>query len=134
VAKDRAAYRLESVSIVTGRHRNKSLLQRALSIYEVNAPLIEQLRPDLILTQDQCAVCAVSLDDLRKALPNGPEILSVSPRRMIDVWKDIQAIADAAGVGRGRPRVDFAAEDSFCGYTEAVRVHPFKATRQDIAE
>jgi iron complex transport system substrate-binding protein len=77
----------------------KSLLQRALSIYEVNAPLIEQLRPDLILTQDQCEVCAVSVDDVRKALPNGPEIVSVSPRRMIDVWTDIQTIANAAGVG-----------------------------------
>jgi iron complex transport system substrate-binding protein len=77
----------------------KSLLQRALSIYEVNAARIEQLRPDLILTQDQCEVCAVSVADLRKALPNGPEILSVSPRRLADVWKDIQTIADAAGVG-----------------------------------
>jgi iron complex transport system substrate-binding protein len=77
----------------------KSLLQRALSIYEVNAALIEQLRPDLILTQDQCEVCAVSVADLRKALPRAPVILSVSPRRLADVWKDIQSIADAAGVG-----------------------------------
>jgi len=84
-------------------HNIKSLLQRALSIYEVNAPLIEKLRPDLILTQDQCEVCAVSTADLRKALPNAPEILSLSPRRMIDVWKSIQDIADAAGVGdKGR--------------------------------
>ncbi|HEY3854688.1 MAG TPA: cobalamin-binding protein [Verrucomicrobiae bacterium] len=77
----------------------KSLLQRALSIYEVDAAHIEQLRPDLILTQDQCEVCAVSLADLRKALPNSPEILSVSPMRLADIWKDIQTIADAIGVG-----------------------------------
>ena len=37
--------------------------------------------------------------DLRKALPRAPVILSVSPRRLADVWKDIQSIADAAGVG-----------------------------------
>ncbi len=79
----------------------KSLLQRALSIYEVDAARIEQLRPDLILTQDQCEVCAVSMADLRKALPNAPEILSVSPRRIADIWKDIQSIADAAGIGEG---------------------------------
>jgi iron complex transport system substrate-binding protein len=76
-----------------------SLLQRALSVHEVNATRIEQLHPDLILTQDQCEVCAVSVADLRKALPHPPEILSVSPRRLADVWKDIQTIADAAGVG-----------------------------------
>jgi iron complex transport system substrate-binding protein len=84
----------------------KSLLQRALSIYEVDAARIEQLRPDLILTQDQCEVCAVSVADLRKALPHGTEILSVSPRRLADVWKDIQTIAEAAGAGEeGRERL-----------------------------
>ena len=77
----------------------KSLLQRALSIYEVDAARIEQLRPDLILTQDQCEVCAVSVADLRKALPNAPEILSVSPMRLVDIWKDIQTIADAICAG-----------------------------------
>ncbi len=84
----------------------KSLLERALSIYEVDAARIKQLRPDLILTQDQCEVCSVSVADVRKALPNAPEILSVSPRRLADVWKDIQTIADAAGVGEeGRARL-----------------------------
>jgi iron complex transport system substrate-binding protein len=77
----------------------KSLVERALSIYEVNAARIEELRPDLILTQDQCEVCAVSVADVRKALPNTPEILSVSPRRLADIWKDIQTIADAVGAG-----------------------------------
>jgi iron complex transport system substrate-binding protein len=77
----------------------KSLLQRALSIYEVDAARIEQLQPDLILTQDQCEVCAVSVGDLRKAVPNSPEIISVSPMRLADIWKDIQTIADAIGVG-----------------------------------
>jgi iron complex transport system substrate-binding protein len=77
----------------------KSLLQRALSIYEVDAARIEQLQPDLILTQDQCEVCAVSVADLRKALPHAPEILSVSPARVADIWKDIQSISDAVGAG-----------------------------------
>jgi iron complex transport system substrate-binding protein len=77
----------------------KSLLQRALSIYDIDAARIQQLRPDLILTQDQCEVCAVSVDDVRKALPNCPEIISLSPMRLADIWKDIQTVADAAGVG-----------------------------------
>jgi iron complex transport system substrate-binding protein len=76
----------------------KSLLQRALSIYEVNAALIEQLHPDVILTQDQCEVCAVSVDVLRKALPGHPEIISVSAARLADIWADIQKIAEALGM------------------------------------
>jgi iron complex transport system substrate-binding protein len=83
-----------------------SLLQRALSIYEVDAPRIERLRPDLILTQDQCEVCSVSQADLRKALPHAPEILSVSPRRLADIWKDMQSVAEAVGAGvEGRDRL-----------------------------
>jgi len=76
----------------------KSLLSRALSIYEVDAARIEKLRPDLILTQDQCEVCAVTTADLRKALPHHPEIISLAPKRVADIWGDIQTIADALGV------------------------------------
>jgi iron complex transport system substrate-binding protein len=76
----------------------KSLLQRALSIYQVDAARIEQLRPDIILTQDQCEVCAVSPADLPKALAGEPKIVSTSAKRLADIWVDIQKIADALGV------------------------------------
>jgi iron complex transport system substrate-binding protein len=80
----------------------KSLLQSALSIYELNLALLQELRPDIILTQDQCAVCAVSLADLEKSLPQAlarrAKIVSVAPFRLADVWKDIQTIADALEV------------------------------------
>jgi iron complex transport system substrate-binding protein len=82
--------------------RIKSLSQAASSIYEINAALLAQLRPDLILTQTQCDVCAVSRLELEKALPPPPapqpEILSVAPARLADVWKDMQRIAEALGV------------------------------------
>jgi iron complex transport system substrate-binding protein len=76
----------------------KSLLSRALSIYEVDSARIEKLKPDLILTQDQCEVCAVTAEDLRKALPHHPEIISLAPKRVADIWGDIQTIGDALGV------------------------------------
>ncbi|HEV7925208.1 MAG TPA: cobalamin-binding protein [Verrucomicrobiae bacterium] len=79
----------------------KSLLQGALSVYELDVARLRELRPDIILTQDQCAVCAVSLADLEKALPQvlarEAKIISVAPKRLADVWKDIQTIADALG-------------------------------------
>jgi iron complex transport system substrate-binding protein len=80
----------------------KSLSQTAPSLYEIDATLLRELRPDLILTQSQCDVCAVSLADLEKALAPPPaprpEIISVAPARLADIWTDIQAIADGLGV------------------------------------
>ena len=82
--------------------RIKSLSQNASSIYEIDAALLAQLRPDLILTQTQCDVCAVSRSELEKALPPPPapqpEILSIAPARLADVWGGIQTIAAALGV------------------------------------
>jgi iron complex transport system substrate-binding protein len=80
----------------------KSLAHQALSIYEIDVARIKQLRPDVILTQSQCDVCAVSLTDLEKALGEDigfrPRIISVAPNRLADVWTDIQTVADALGV------------------------------------
>jgi iron complex transport system substrate-binding protein len=80
----------------------KSLLERALSVYEIDTARLRELRPDVILTQAQCEVCAVSLADLEKALPQTlarhAKIVSVAPLRLADIWSDIQTIADALGV------------------------------------
>src|SRR5262245_34317239 len=43
----------------------KNLLQNALSIYEIKTETIRALKPDLILTQAQCEVCAVSLAEVQ---------------------------------------------------------------------
>jgi iron complex transport system substrate-binding protein len=85
----------------------KSLLERALSIYEIDAARLRELRPDVILTQTQCEVCAVSLADLEKALPQTlarrAKIIAVAPLQMADIWQDIQTIADALGASeKGR--------------------------------
>jgi iron complex transport system substrate-binding protein len=80
----------------------KSLVERALSVHEIDAARLRELRPDVILTQDQCAICAVSLADLEKALAKmlarRAKIISVAPLRLADVWKDMQTIADALNV------------------------------------
>jgi iron complex transport system substrate-binding protein len=41
--------------------RVKSIVEESLSVYGVNSELLEQLKPDVIITQDHCQVCAVSL-------------------------------------------------------------------------
>lgn len=71
----------------------KSLLQEALSIYRVKEATIRKLKPDIIITQSQCDVCAVSIKDVRiaieKAIGINPEIISLSPACLEDVWNDI---------------------------------------------
>ena len=71
----------------------KSLLQEALSIYRVKEDTIGKLKPDIIITQSQCDVCAVNIKDVRSALEQtigiNPKIISLSPACLEDVWNDI---------------------------------------------
>src|SRR3954447_19600117 len=49
----------------------RASLHTGASLYTVDADLIAELAPDLIVTQDLCAVCAVSSGDLASACPVG---------------------------------------------------------------
>jgi len=80
----------------------KSLAQDALSIYHIDTAKLRELRPDVIVTQAQCEVCAVSLPEVERAvagwLSTKPRIISLSPQRLVDVWSDIQSVAEALDV------------------------------------
>ncbi|MBD2362377.1 cobalamin-binding protein [Anabaena minutissima FACHB-250] len=73
------------------------LLQSALSIYQVKIDILEKLQPTHILTQDQCKVCAVSLNEVEKAVAeltqSTPQIISLQPNLLEDVWNDIERVA-----------------------------------------
>ncbi|MBI3404135.1 MAG: TonB-dependent receptor [Acidobacteria bacterium] len=89
----------------------KSILADALSVYRVDVKLLDQLRPDVVITQSQCEVCAVSLRDVEQALCNWvgsrPRIVSLEPNALADVWNDIALVAEALGdVGRGKRLVE----------------------------
>lgn len=80
----------------------------ALSIFAVLPERLAELKPDLILTQTQCRVCAVSLEDVQAALAETlhldppPRILSLEPHSLGDVREDFRRIAlalDAEEVG-----------------------------------
>ena len=76
-------------------------MRDGLSVYRVDAVRLQELEPTLILTQDQCEVCAVSLKDLEAALQawvgGTPRVLSLDPKRLDDVWADIRQVATALG-------------------------------------
>lgn len=77
----------------------KALLEQALSVYRVDADRLRALRPDVIVTQTQCEVCAVSQSDVEAALATWtgarPRIVSLAPNALADVFADIQRVADA---------------------------------------
>ncbi|MGE0127739.1 MAG: cobalamin-binding protein [Blastocatellales bacterium] len=79
--------------------RVKAILQEALSVYRVDADLLEQLQPTHIITQAQCEVCAVSLKDVEQAVcqftSSQPVIVSLEPNALADVWMDIRRVAAA---------------------------------------
>jgi iron complex transport system substrate-binding protein len=68
------------------------------SLYGVEAELIERLAPELIITQDLCAVCAVSSDEVSSLCPVEADILSLDPRTLGDVAASVERLAHKLGV------------------------------------
>jgi iron complex transport system substrate-binding protein len=68
------------------------------SLYAVDAELIAELAPDLIVTQDLCAVCAVSSGELASACPVGAEVLSLDPRTLAEVADSVRVLGRRLGV------------------------------------
>ena len=79
----------------------KTLLHSALSLYDIEPAKLRELQPDLILTQAQCEVCAVSLPEVEQAVGEWtgrrPRLISLSPQRLVDLWENIREIAEALG-------------------------------------
>lgn len=78
----------------------RAVIRGALSIYEIDDALLGRLAPDVIITQDLCEVCAVSLDDVRAAVARlahrtSVEIVSLRPTRLEHVLGDIERVAAA---------------------------------------
>jgi iron complex transport system substrate-binding protein len=68
------------------------------SIYELDAAALRALRPDLVVTQALCSVCAVSVDDVRaiaETLDPVPRIVSLDPHTLGEVLGDVRTLAQA---------------------------------------
>ena len=80
----------------------KDRVGNSLSVYEVFRDVIDQLQPTHIITQTQCRVCAVSLEDVERALvgwvTSRPKLVALEPNALADIWRDIRAVAVACGV------------------------------------
>lgn len=79
----------------------RDLVSRGLSLYDVDLDTLQRLAPDVVITQDQCKVCAVHLADVEAALAEctgtDTRIVSLSPQVLGDVWRDVRTVGDAIG-------------------------------------
>jgi iron complex transport system substrate-binding protein len=70
------------------------------SIYELDIDLLRDLRPDLIVTQALCSVCAVSYDEVRaiaEEIESQPQVISLDPHTLGEVLGDARTLAEATG-------------------------------------
>jgi iron complex transport system substrate-binding protein len=78
----------------------RELTEQGRSIYELDEPGLRGLRPDLIVTQALCSVCAVSYDDVRaiaERMDPAPRIVSLDPHTLGEVLGDVRTLAQATG-------------------------------------
>ncbi len=76
-------------------------LQTSKALYMLDLDLLESLRPDCIVTQALCDVCAVSVGDVETAvrsLPGAPTVINLEPSRLEDVFDTIELVGNVAGV------------------------------------
>src|SRR4029079_6385562 len=70
------------------------------TLYRIDEVLLRDLRPDVILTQNLCRVCAPSGDELTRAVRKfdlQPEVLFLTPRTVAEIEENIVAVGGAIG-------------------------------------
>lgn len=94
------AQRTEFTSSADVDERVTRSLAAGESLYTLDAERLQQLRPDLILTQDLCDVCSIDLETVRGVaaqMDPPPRVLSLNPLGLEDVFDDITRVAEEIG-------------------------------------
>ena len=84
---------------LSAREIDAAVKERTLagqSIYELDDELLRDLRPDLIVTQELCSVCAVSYDDVRavaEEIDTHPRVVSLDPHTVGEILGDFRTLA-----------------------------------------
>ncbi|GAC1394903.1 MAG: cobalamin-binding protein [Thermoanaerobaculia bacterium] len=93
-----------------------AVLENDISVYRVHSALLRELRPDVIITQIQCDICAVSLRDVEASIANWlevdvPRIVALNPSTLDSIFADVETVGAAIArdsrevVARMRQRV-----------------------------
>ncbi len=80
--------------------RVRDARQSGESLYELDLELLRRLRPDVLITQDLCGVCSVTEDEVATACTAAgirPNVVSLSPRTLEEVWSSVETVGAAIG-------------------------------------
>jgi iron complex transport system substrate-binding protein len=99
-------------------------LREGDSLYVVDADLMAELAPDLIVTQDLCSVCAVSSAELAEACPVGADVISLDPRTLGEVAGSVMMLATRLEAVEAGRRIASAMWDAIDATTALVRDAP----------
>jgi iron complex transport system substrate-binding protein len=105
----------------------KESLQTGTSIYSVDARLLDELRPAVVVTQAQCEVCAVSLRDVEAAVAGmraRPKNVSLNPNSLAENWDDVRAVAAACAVPDRGERLVEGLQSRLCDIAEHAKHLP----------
>jgi iron complex transport system substrate-binding protein len=110
-------------------HRSVSaLLAQTLSVYRVDAERLRDLEPTHVVTQVQCEVCAVSLDEVERALAGWtekrPRLTPLNPASLSDVFADIERVAAALGAPERGSRLVARIYERMAAVASAARAVP----------
>jgi iron complex transport system substrate-binding protein len=108
----------------------REVLKEALAVYEIEIDRLEATRPDVIVTQDLCDVCAVSFDDVCSAVNTLARkdvlIVNLHPTRLADIWADIVRVGQALGRDAIATRVVAGLQER----VDAIAARAARATRK----
>lgn len=112
--------------------RVKAILSEGLAVYRVDAERLRALRPDVIVTQSQCDVCAAGLADVEAAVRDWVDartrIVALEPRALADVWRDIERVAEALAVPEQGRALTAALQDRMAAISAAARADGARPT------
>jgi iron complex transport system substrate-binding protein len=98
----------------------KETLASTGTLYRLDEPLLQELKPEIILTQRLCDVCAVgfgSVMALAATLPGSPQVVNLEPACLADIFENIRFVGSVLGV----PEKADAAVAELRGRVEAVQ-------------
>ena len=78
------------------------ILENSLSVYKVDVNELKKLKPDVVVTQAHCEVCAVSFSEVEEIVTNhlnkNTQIISLQPNTLNDVFDDIKRVAKGLNI------------------------------------